>query len=67
MRREPRIYRVPTPFVGVLTLSRYIVPMSLTRRATIYLDPDLHQALRMKAVEPQVVEVSPSSASCSTR
>ena len=25
--------------------------MSLTKRATIYLDPDLHRAVRMKAVE----------------
>ena len=25
--------------------------MSLTKRATVYLDPDLHRALRMKAVE----------------
>ena len=25
--------------------------MSLARRATVYLDPDLHRALRMKAVE----------------
>ena len=25
--------------------------MSLSRRATIYLDPDLHRAVRMKAVE----------------
>ena len=25
--------------------------MSVTKRATIYLDPDLHRAVRMKAVE----------------
>ena len=25
--------------------------MSLTKRATIYFDPDLHRAVRMKAVE----------------
>ena len=25
--------------------------MSLTKRATIYLDPDLHRAVRMKAIE----------------
>ena len=25
--------------------------MSLTKRATIYLDPDLHRAVRVKAVE----------------
>ena len=25
--------------------------MSLSKRATIYLDPDLHRAVRMKAVE----------------
>ena len=25
--------------------------MSLTKRATIYLDPDLHRAVRMKAAE----------------
>ena len=27
--------------------------MSLTKRATIYLDPDLHRAVRMKAVESE--------------
>ena len=27
--------------------------MSLTKRATIYLDPDLHRAVRMKAVETE--------------
>jgi hypothetical protein len=27
--------------------------MSLTKRATIYIDPDLHRAARMKAVETE--------------
>ena len=27
--------------------------MSLTKRATIYLDPDLHRAVRLKAVESE--------------
>ena len=27
--------------------------MSLTKRATIYLDPDLHRAVRMKAIESE--------------
>lgn len=28
-----------------------MVPMSSARRATVYLDPDLHRALRVKAAE----------------
>jgi hypothetical protein len=34
-----------------MTSKRYIDPMSSTRRATVYLDPALHRALRLKAAQ----------------
>jgi hypothetical protein len=34
-----------------MTLKRYITTVSNTRRATIYLDPALHRALRLKAAQ----------------
>lgn len=34
-----------------MTLCSYIPYMSTNKRATIYLEPDLHRALRMKAAE----------------
>ena len=32
-----------------MTLWRYFQPMSTLKRATVYLDPSLHKALRIKA------------------
>ena len=37
--------------LDVLTSWRYIASMSATRRATVYLVPELHRALRLKAAE----------------
>lgn len=34
-----------------MTSERYFYDMALTKRATVYLDPTLHRALRMKAAE----------------
>jgi hypothetical protein len=34
-----------------MTLWRYSSGMALAKRATIYLEPDVHRALRLKAVE----------------
>lgn len=39
--------------MDVVTLCRHHGDVSLTKRATIYLDPDLHRAVRMKAVESE--------------
>ena len=43
---------------SVLTLRRYnatlgmeVIPMAENRRTTVYLDSDLHRALRLKAIE----------------
>jgi hypothetical protein len=42
-----------TKLLDVLTLWRHDIDMSLTKRATIYLDSDLHRAVRLKAVESE--------------
>jgi hypothetical protein len=38
-------------YLDVMTSRRYITHMSGTRRATVYLDPALHRALRLKAAQ----------------
>ena len=44
---------LPLQRLDVITIFRYIVNMnkSLQKRATIYFDPSLHRALRIKAAE----------------
>jgi len=44
---------LPLQRLDVITIFRYIVKMnkSLQKRATIYFDPSLHRALRIKAAE----------------
>ncbi len=40
-------------FFDVMTLERYGDRMALTKRATIYLEPELHRAVRVKALEAE--------------
>ena len=34
-------------------ISREVIPVAESRRTTVYLEPDLHRALRLKAVETE--------------